>query len=215
MMSGKNCLLIGAIFALSCSPVMAQGFRFGSNLPANPISGGQSPVRGYGANGGFFSPAGQTIALGGLAANPTMFSNTCRMNGSAYTCRVGETNCNFWRSSSGFYYPWFGIGNQVAYGQGFFASPIIYSQNGSSPVAKLPQPDLQLTDFLKYIDEALADNKLSTEHYQQLKLRAGDLQRKEKSMRTAQGSQLDPQGEDEIRVDIENLTKEMSERLAK
>lgn len=160
----------------------------------------------YGANGTFLNSFGQPVLLNPIVpyvwpANRPQFTG-----GAAFTCRIGNVNCNFWRGNSGYYYPF--LSNSFLY------APIIFiDSSASTPLAKLPPPAIQLTDTLKYLDDSFKDKKVVDAHYKHLKQRAIDLQRKERSMRIAQGGELDADSESEIRRDLEGLAKEMSEHV--
>lgn len=157
----------------------------------------------YGMNGAYLNPYGQQVFLNPLVPYVWPGSRPQYTGDAAFTCRVGNFNCNFWRGSSGYYYPF--LSNSFLY------APIIFvGSSGSTPQAKLPPPAIQLADTLKYLDDSNKDKKVAEIHYKHLKQRAIDLQRKERSMRIAQGGELDADSEAEIRRDLDGLAKEMS-----
>ena len=157
----------------------------------------------YGINGTFINPFGQQVFLNPLVPFVWPGSRPQFTGGAAFTCRIGNFNCNFWKGSSGYYYPF--LSNSFLY------APIIFVDHSSSmPLAKLPPPAIQLTDTLKYLDDSSKDKKVAESHYKHLKQRATDLQRKERSMRIAQGGELDAESEAEIRRDLDGLAKEIS-----
>jgi hypothetical protein len=157
----------------------------------------------YGLNGTYLNQNGQQVFLNPLVPYVWPGSRPQYTGDAAFTCRVGNFNCNFWRGSSGYYYPF--LSNSFLY------APIIFvGSSASTPQAKLPPPAIQLTDTLKYLDDSNKDKKVAESHYKHLKQRAIDLQRKERSMRIAQGGELDAESEAEIRRDLDGLAKEMS-----
>lgn len=157
----------------------------------------------YGLNGAFLNQYGQQVFLNPLVPYVWPASRPQFTGGAAFTCRIGNFNCNFWKGSSGYYYPF--LSNTFLY------APIIFVDSvNSTPLAKLPPPAIQLTDTLKYLDDSSKDKKVAESHYKHLKQRATDLQRKERSMRIAQGGELDAESEAEIRRDLDGLAKEMS-----
>ncbi len=160
----------------------------------------------YGPNGAFLSPYGQPIVLNPLVPYIWPASRPQFTGGAAFTCRIGNFNCNFWKGNSGYYYPF--LSNSFLYAPIIFIDP-----SASTPQAKLPPPAIQLTDILKYLDDSMKDKKVADAHYKHLKQRAIDLQRKERSMRIAQGGELDADSEAEIRRDLDGLAKEMSEHV--
>jgi hypothetical protein len=160
----------------------------------------------YGANGAFLNSFGQPVLINPIVPYIWPGNRPQFTGGAAFTCRIGNINCNFWKGNSGYYYPF--LSNSFLY------APIIFIDSSSStPLAKLPPPAIQLTDTLKYLDDSLKDKKVADAHYKHLKQRAIDLQRKERSMRIAQGGELDADSEAEIRRDLEGLAKEMSEHV--
>jgi hypothetical protein len=181
------------------------GYQQGVNQPtvlqtANYMIGGGYR---YGSNGAFLNPYGQPIVLNPLVPYIWPGSRPQFTGGAAFSCRIGNFNCNFWKGNSGYYYPF--LSNSFLY------APIIYiDPSASTPQAKLPPPAIQLTDTLKYLEDSMKDKKVADIHYKHLKQRAIDLQRKERSMRIAQGGELDADSEAEIRRDLDGLAKEMS-----
>ncbi len=130
--------------------------------------------------------------------------------------RVNGGNVDYWRGTAGYFYPWLNGGGMVTYiGPGgipvTLGAPIIYwGGGGSEPISQLPPPAIQLADAAKFLDDSFKDKKVLEVRYKHLKLRTSDLQKKERSLRIAQGGELDKEGEAEIRRDLESLTKEMN-----
>ncbi|CAN5618245.1 hypothetical protein BH11CYA1_BH11CYA1_18560 [soil metagenome] len=186
----------------------AGGFSPGINQPTgiqalNYLIGGGYR---YGASGAFLNPYGQPVYLNPLVPYVWPSARPQFTGGAAFTSRIGNFNCNFWRGNSGYYYPF--LSNNFLY------APIMYIDNSSStPQAKLPPPAIQLTDTLKYLEDSMKDKKVSDAQYKHLRQRALDLQRKERSMRIAQGGELDADSEAEIRRDLDGLAKETSEHV--
>lgn len=174
--------------------------------PATAMQAGNYMIGGgyrYGPNGAYLNPYGQQVFLNPLVPYVWPASRPQYTGGAAFTCRIGNFNCNFWKGSSGYYYPF--LSNSFLY------APIIFvDSSASTPQAKLPPPAIHLTDTLKYLDDSSKDKKVAESHYKHLKQRAIDLQRKERSMRIAQGGELDAESEAEIRRDLDGLAKEIS-----
>lgn len=167
----------------------------------NPYAYGGNP---YGATpyGMYNGPIGPFVPYqwgGGMPVN---------LGGAAFSARIGNVNLNFWRAPSGYYYPW--MGRPVGY------APIVYMDNSSGGQAQAKQPPIatQISDTLKFLDDSHKDNKLNDSYYQSLTRRAKDIQSKFRSYQIAQGGgDLDAGVEGEIRNDLSNLNKEMSEHI--
>lgn len=178
--------------------------------PANGTFG----VNGsFGANGSFgmngVNPYGYGYGYAGYPIGPFVpyqWGGGVPMNlgGAAFSCRIGNFNCNFWKAPSGYYYPWMG--------RAMVAAPIIYVDN-SQAQPKAPPLSTQFTDTFKFLDDSLKDKKISESDYASLKRRCSDIQSKFKSYQTAGGGQVDAGIEGEIRTDLDNFNKEMSERI--
>jgi hypothetical protein len=111
----------------------------------------------------------------------------------------------FWRSESGYYYPWL---NNSAYGQ------IIYApQVNQAPVAQAPPLSTIFADLLKYIDEKKAQGLLSLSDYKHLRRRATDLQTKYFDLRTAGEGSIDEHDEAQIRRDLDELGAEVAKSV--
>lgn len=185
--------------------------------PTSPVNGSTmvSPgVAGFGYGfggyrytpaGGYLNPYGQPVTFAPLVPYVWGGAAPVALGGAAFNCRIGNVNFRYWRAGSGFYYPYLNGANYYA--------PILFTSSNTQPEAKLPAPAIQLSDLNKFLDDSLKDKKLAEAHYKHLKQRTLDLQRKEKSLRIAQGGELDSESEAEIRRDMEGLTKEMTQRV--
>jgi hypothetical protein len=185
--------------------------------PTSPQNGSTmaTPMAGYAGwggyrytgTGGYLNPYGQPVTFNPLVPYVWRGAAPLAIGGAAFNCRIGNVNCSYWRAASGYYYPYLnGMSTN-------FFPPILYATTTGNTEAKLPAPAIQLSDMTKFLDDSLKDKKLAEAHYKHLKQRTLDLQRKEKSLRLAQGGELDSESEAEIRRDMEGLTKEMTQRV--
>ncbi|CAM6006265.1 unnamed protein product [Sphagnum balticum] len=166
----------------------------------NNYSGLNSPYRerGYGGLGNYNS-------FGGYYPNLNVGVPSL-INGNYYGLNYGGNLNNYYRSSSGYYYPWVG-------GTSYSSYPIFYSQSVSaSPVAQLPPLSTMFADLNDYLDQEKKADKLSDTDYEHLKRRATDLLSKEKSLAYESGG-LDTTQETDLRRDIEQLSAEVAERV--
>jgi len=111
----------------------------------------------------------------------------------------------FWRSESGYYYPWV---NNSAYGQ------IIYApQANQAPTAQTPPLSTVFADLLKYLDEKKTQGVISLSDYQHLRRRATDLQTKYFNLRTAAEGVIDEHDEAQMRRDVDELGAEVAKSV--
>jgi hypothetical protein len=130
------------------------------------------------------------------------------LGGAAFSARLGNTNINFWKAPSGYYYPW--MGRPMIYAPIVFVDP----NAGSQAQAKLPPLTTQFSDTSKFLDDSFKDKKLTEGYYNSFKRRCADIKSKFNSYQVAQGGQLDSGIEGEIRTDLDNLNKEMAEHIS-
>ncbi|MBX9952855.1 MAG: hypothetical protein K2Y39_27015, partial [Candidatus Obscuribacterales bacterium] len=69
------------------------------------------------------------------------------------------------------------------------------------------------SDMNKFLDEAKTKGKVSDADYNHLKLRASDLQKKERSLALANGGTLPPDAEEQLRKDVDKLGEEVAYRV--
>jgi hypothetical protein len=165
----------------------------GLNSPYSPYRD-----RGYGGLGNYNS-------FGGYYPNLNVGLPSL-INGNYYGLSYGGNLNNYYRSASGYYYPWVG-------GTAYSSYPIFYSQSVSaSPVAQLPPLSTMFADLNDYLDQEKKADKLSDTDYEHLKRRATDLLSKEKSIAYESGG-LDTTQETDLRRDIEQLSAEVAQRV--
>jgi|GEM_PF-736220 len=168
-------------------------------------------------SGSYFTPYGRPLVFNPLT--PFVWGVNNKPPGLGenwFVGRVNGGNIYYWRGSAGYYYPWLNGGGIVTYiSPGgvpiTIGAPIIFwGGGGSEPISQLPPPAIQLADAAKFLEDSFKDKKVLEARYKHLKQRTSDLQKKERSLRIAQGGELDKDGEAEIRHDLESLTKEMN-----
>jgi hypothetical protein len=124
-----------------------------------------------------------------------------------YNIAVGGNNLRFWRSPSGYYYPW--VTPFTGYG-----SPIVYVPvAGQSAQQALPPISTVCADLLNYLDQQKEKGNISQGDYDHLKRRTTDLRNKDRDLRTASNGAIDPQDEAIMRKDIETLGAEVARRI--
>jgi hypothetical protein len=65
----------------------------------------------------------------------------------------------------------------------------------------------------KSLDDAKSKGKISEADYNHLKLRASDLQKKERSLATGNGGTLEQNAEEQLRKDVDKLGEEVAYRV--
>lgn len=144
----------------------------------------------------------------GLGVSLPSFGLPQALGGSYFGINTGGTSFRVWQAPSGYYYPWCG-----AYSLGYQA-PIIYVAPGSSsPTPAQPPLSTIFSDLDKFLEESRQKDKLNIIDYNHLKLRARDLQSKERSLRIGGGGSLDPGVEADLRKDIDQLSQEVARRV--
>jgi len=120
----------------------------------------------------------------------------------------GGITANMWRGPSGYYYPWMNrtpIYNQIIY--------VDQSGTNAETIAQLPPLSMQFTDMNQYLDDSLKNKKISDNDYKSLKLRLKDIQSKERSYRIQGGGSLTSDVEAEIRQNLTDFAREMTNRV--
>jgi hypothetical protein len=170
----------------------------------SPYGGGYNPGYSGGYNNPWVNPYGNPYAYNGVPINS--FGAPVSVGNGLFGMASNGHNFNFWKSPSGYYYPW-----TAGYGSNYTA-PIVVINNGMSQPAQPPLSTV-FSDTLKYLDEQKAAGKLAEPDFIHLKQRALDLLSKEKSLRSEGGGSLDPSQETSIRTDVDSLGGEIARRV--
>lgn len=112
----------------------------------------------------------------------------------------------YWKSPSGYYYPW---GGAAAYGA---TAPIIIVQQGESKVAQPPISDMY-KDIRAYLEEQNTKSKFLAEDYNHLSRRLRDIMQKESLLANRNGGSLDSVDEESIRKDLNMLSGDIARRV--
>lgn len=126
--------------------------------------------------------------------------------GGLYGINRGGAQYFFWKSPTGYYYPWV----KQPYYNG--PSTIIYMQEGSSKPAEPPLATI-FADMKKYLDESREKNKVSQADYNHLNLRLSDLLKMEQSARLSGGGSISSNDESDIRSKLNDLGAEIAQRI--
>jgi hypothetical protein len=211
------------IGATLCTPALAQSAQSmmsRSGLGSSNVYPVQTPygtVPTYFPNGnpygnpyGYRSPYSYTNPYGGL--NPSGSYGTPvpafqPYGNNYYGVNIGGNPLRFWRSPSGYYYPWVG-----GYGYGNSFPIYIVPPGQTNPTATLPPISTVVSDLDNYLDKAKESGKIDTADFTSLKRRAGDLLSKEKSLAYESGG-LDQDQEADLRRDLDGLSGEVARRV--
>lgn len=117
--------------------------------------------------------------------------------------RFGNTQLNYWRAPSGYYYPW-------AAGSAYVPQQPIYVIQQGQTQAQQPPISSMFSDMESYLDDSQKKGKIGQVNYQRLFRRLQDVRGKYDHLRTAGGGVLDPGDEESIRRDIAGLSGEIS-----
>lgn len=228
----KAMIILFSLLAL-CTPVLAQNNYNYPYQRSNPYAAGgvysQSGalnLNPYGA-GGVPSQTGQLY--GNPYANPyarypyanqpgygyypanayapvlPAYGAPVPINGGMFRFNVGGFSGSYWRSPSGYYYPW-GAGAYIN------PAPIIVVEQGQSQPTQPPVSDM-LRDMSSYIEEQNSKKKFKPEDYQHLSRRVRDLQSLDSTYRARNGGTLDSNDEEQIRKDCAMLSGDISRRI--
>ncbi len=171
------------------------GNAYGNPYGVNPYyGGGLVPSSGYGIN-----PYGGYPAMG----------MPVPINGGNFGINIGNTRLNVWKAPSGYYYPW------LPRPAGFAYQPpiVIINQGAQNPTPAQPALTTIFGDMNKFLDDAKSKGKISEADFNHLKLRASDLQKKERSLAHANGGTLVPNAEEQLRKDVDKLGEEVAYRV--
>lgn len=216
-------------FMLASQAAFAQQNRYGYNQygqyvgqPINPYAmpgqaGTINPYPGPGQSsrsGGYYYgqyPYANQPGYGYYTANPyapvyPALGAPVPINGGMFRFNVGGFSGAYWKSPSGYYYPW-GAGAIYA-----TPPPIIVVQQGASQATQPPVTDM-LKDMNTYIEEQNTKKKFKPDDYQHLSRRLRDIQNLESSMRARNGGILDPGDEETIRKNMAMLAGDISRRV--
>lgn len=219
-----NLLVACVVSMISAGPAYCQSFYGGGPVPSN--SGGFAPpswapggvMIGGSGNGSIGNPV---TPIYGLPINPIFgapngtagyLPNPIPIGGGNVNFKIGGANINMWQAPSGYYYPYC-FNRYGGFGTGYINTIYIPPNTTEPPVAKQPPLSVQFSDTLKFLEDALKDNKISQSDYDRLLRRTKDIQKKERSYRISQGGILDSDVEAECRRDMDNLTNEITNRI--
>ena len=163
--------------------------------PYNPYGGGLVPSSGVGV----YNPYAGYPAMG----------MPVPINGGNFGINIGNARLNVWKAPSGYYYPW--LPRPVGFG---YAPPIVViNQGAQNPTPAQPALTTIFGDMNKFLDDAKSKGKITEADYNHLKLRASDLQKKERSLALGNGGTLDPTAEEQLRKDVDKLGEEVAYRV--
>jgi hypothetical protein len=125
-----------------------------------------------------------------------------------YSFNGGGVSANLWRAPSGYYYPW-GVGANP------YGNIVYVDQSGgkSQTVVQQPPLSMQFTDMNQFLDDAFKNGKISESDYKSMKQRLKDIQGKERSYRIAGDGYLEDSADAEIRQNLKDFAKLMTERI--
>lgn len=162
--------------------------------PYNTMYGGY----GYNPYQGRYIYGGNSIPVYGM---PQFIGN------GMYGINYGGAVNRYWRSPSGFYYPWAGGYNYTSY-------PIfVMPPSNGAPSQTIPPVSTVVKDLDSYLEKAKANGKISAGDYQSLRQRASDLLSKQNSIKYEEGGSIDPENEAQIRSDLDELSAEVAHRV--
>lgn len=169
---------------------------------ANPY--GMNPYNSYG--GGLVPSAG--FGVNPYAGYPAM-GMPVPINGGNFGINIGSSRLSVWKAPSGYYYPW--LPRPAGFG---YAAPIVVINQGSqNPTPAQPPLSTIFGDMNKFLDDAKSKGQISEADFNHLKLRASDLQKKERAMATENGGTLDSTAEEQLRKDVDKLGEEVAYRV--
>ena len=219
----KAVILLLALVVVSVSPASSQNRnqqrQYGNYNPnlspnVNPFGAGgvpsqSSPYSPYLNQYGQYPYANQPgygyYGANRMAPAYPAYGTPVPLNGGLFKFNVGGFSGSYWKSPSGYYYPW-GAGAYLA------PAPIIVVEQGVSQPAQPPVTDM-LRDMSSYIEDQNGKKKFKPEDYQHLSRRVRDLTSLESTMRTRGGGTLDPSDEEKIRKDTAALSGDISRRI--
>ena len=154
---------------------------------------------GYPPSPGFYNPNPYAPAY-------PAFGVPQPLGGGGFSINSGGTQFRFWKSPSGYYYPWL---NQSYYG---YVPPVIIYEQGTSTAAQPPLSTI-FSDLNKFLEESQEKGRLTEADYKHLAQRLKDLMGKEASLRNAGDGTLDSRDETEMRKELDLLSAEIAQRV--
>lgn len=120
-------------------------------------------------------------------------------------------SCGYWRSPSGYYYPWC---PQIYTGGVVYSgpAPVFTVQQGVATQAR-PVLSAVFSDMRQFLEDSRSKDKLSVNDYTHLMQRLNDLMSKQSQLSAAGGGIMDPSDEEAIRRDLDLLSGEISRAL--
>lgn len=226
-MNKSSYILMLAAWLLASQPLIAQqqynngqygrSTQMGGNYYGNgqyigrPYAGPGQYNSGYGQYYGNFGQYPYVGQPGYYGANPYAGSLPALgapvpINGGLYRFNVGGFSGAYWKSPSGYYYPW-GAGTVYS-----APPPVILVNQGASQPTQPPISEM-LKDMNTYVEEQNSKKKFKPDDYQHLARRVRDLQSLESSMRSRDGGTLEPSDEESLRKDCAMLSGDISRRV--
>lgn len=195
--------LVLVIFCFASVPVEAQSDDNGPPIGSTYPNKGNLGPSFYG--GSTFYGRQYVTPFGTISA-PTPFG----YGQNYYTVNTPRANYRFWRSPSGYYYPWYHYptGFVPPYG---WAVPIYIYQGNMQP--QKPPISQVFTDMKTFLQQSQKEGKLQASDYAQLNKRLNDLQSKADYLKFQEGGSISDSTDEDIRTDLENFSKEASFRL--
>lgn len=204
--------IVAIILLLIAAPVGAQNNNNNNNqnnMPAyNPYA--PAPISVYRTYPGMVPYQNQPGF--GYTANPyaqgyASYGMPVPVGGSNFRFNVGGFNGSYWRSPSGYYYPW-GPG----YGYGNVVPPVVVVQQGASAPAQ-PSINEMMKDMGTYIQDQNKAGKFNPDDYAHLNRRLNDLKVKQSMYASRNGGTLDSLDEETLRKDLSMLSGDIGRRV--
>ncbi len=186
-----------------------------NQMPYNAINPNQMPGSINTTNpGGYYYgqyPYRNQPGYGYYTANPyapyyPALGAPIAANGGYFRFNVGGFSGTYWKSPSGYYYPW---GAGAVYAN---PAPIIVVQQGESQVAQPAIGDL-LKDMSSYLEEMNNKQKLKADDYNHLARRIRDIRSLDSTFRSRNNGILDANDEEKLRKDCAMLSGDISRRV--
>lgn len=164
-----------------------------------------APRSYWGSSPGFYNAYPNAPNYSGYPSQPGyVLPAPVPVAGGGFGIKLGGAQLNFWKSPSGYYYPW--CQQPVGY---LPSTTVIYMQEGSSKPADPPLSTM-FSDMKKYLEESKQKNKLSDGSYNHLMLRLSDLEKMEQAARQDGDGALNSNDESDIRSKVNDLGLEIS-----
>ncbi|HEY9793007.1 MAG TPA: hypothetical protein V6D22_21575 [Candidatus Obscuribacterales bacterium] len=166
-----------------------------NNSIYSPYRSGGYPGYGYPGYGYPYASPYAGVPIGAPAVIP----------GAPSFFHIGPLNMQYWRSPSGYYYPW-GMGASA------YSTNTVYYINQGQTQAQSPPIYSLLNDMRSFLDESKKSGRLSDADYQHLFRRLQDIQGKYDHL-IAENGTLEQSDEETIRKDAGLLGSEISHRV--